>query len=48
MDDVVLMGRYGNLGPVRRPSRTDRAGVREALDQVGMAHLDFRRFEDLS
>jgi len=48
VEDVVLMGRYGNLGPVRRPSRTDRDQVKESLDQVGMAHLARRRFEDLS
>ena len=48
VEDVVLMGRYGNLGPVRRPSRADRDRVREALDQVGTAHLTGRRFEDLS
>ena len=42
------MGRYGNLGPIRRPTRTDRDQVKESLDQVGMAHLARRRFEDLS
>ena len=48
VEDVVLMGRYGNLGPVRRPSRSDRIKVRESLDQVGSGHLADRRFEDLS
>jgi len=48
VEDVVLMGRYGNLGPVRRPSRTDRDRVRESLDQVGLVHLADRRFENLS
>jgi len=42
------MGRYGNLGPVRRPSREDRNRVAEALEQVRMQHLAQRRFEDLS
>jgi ABC-type Mn2+/Zn2+ transport system ATPase subunit len=46
--DVVLMGRFGNLGPVRRPNREDRQRVHEALEQVGMDHLATRRFEDLS
>jgi ABC-type Mn2+/Zn2+ transport system ATPase subunit len=46
--DVVLMGRYGNLGLGRRPTRADRVKVGEALDQVGMVHLTKRRFEDLS
>ena len=48
VEDVVLMGRYGNLGPVRRPSRADRDRVRESLDQVGTVHLSARRFQDLS
>jgi ABC-type Mn2+/Zn2+ transport system ATPase subunit len=48
VEDVVLMGRYGNLGPVKRPSRADRERVRASLDQVGTAHLAGRRFEDLS
>ena len=48
VEDVVLMGRYGNLGPIRRPSREDRNRVGEALDQVGLVHLARRRFEDLS
>ena len=46
--DVVMMGRYGNLGPVRRPGRDDRSKVHEALEQVGMSHRVKRRFEDLS
>ena len=48
VEDVVLMGRYGLLGPVRRPSREDRERAREALAQVALeGHAD-RRFEDLS
>ena len=38
--DVVMMGRYPALGPLRRPTRIDREAVAEALAQVGMApHL---------
>ncbi|MGD2122146.1 MAG: metal ABC transporter ATP-binding protein [Gemmatimonadota bacterium] len=48
VEDVVLMGRYGLLGPVRRPSGKDRRRVTEALEQVHMDHLAQRRFEDLS
>jgi ABC-type Mn2+/Zn2+ transport system ATPase subunit len=48
VEDVVLMGRYGTIGPVRRATRDDRGRVAEALDQVRMAHLSNRRFEDLS
>jgi ABC-type Mn2+/Zn2+ transport system ATPase subunit len=35
--DVVMMGRYPRLGPVRRPGRDDHRAVREALEKVGMA-----------
>jgi len=48
VEDVVLMGRYGNLGPFRRPSAEDRRLAHGALDQVRMADLARRRFEDLS
>ena len=34
--DVVMMGRYPRLGPVRRPGSEDRRAVAEALRQVGM------------
>jgi ABC-type Mn2+/Zn2+ transport system ATPase subunit len=34
--DVVMMGRYPQLGPFRRPGGDDRDRVREALAQVGM------------
>jgi ABC-type Mn2+/Zn2+ transport system ATPase subunit len=40
VEDVVLMGRFPRLGPVRRPGRDDRRAVGDALEQVGMAgHL---------
>jgi len=35
--DVVMMGRYPALGPLRRPSAVDRRAVDEALAKVGMA-----------
>jgi len=35
--DVVMMGRYPLLGPVRRPGPADRRHVDEALHKVGMA-----------
>jgi ABC-type Mn2+/Zn2+ transport system ATPase subunit len=34
--EVVLMGRYGRLGLLRRPGQADRAAVASALEQVGM------------
>jgi manganese/iron transport system ATP-binding protein len=41
VSDVVEMGRYPGLGPVRRPGRDDHRAVRDALEQVGMAqHAD--------
>ena len=36
VEDVVMMGRFPRLGPVRRPGRDDRRAVVEALAQVGM------------
>lgn len=41
VDDVVMMGRYGHMGFLRRPSRLDREKADEALERVGM--IDFRR-----
>jgi ABC-type Mn2+/Zn2+ transport system ATPase subunit len=35
--DVVMMGRYPALGPLRRPGAQDRQAVAEALEQVGMS-----------
>jgi ABC-type Mn2+/Zn2+ transport system ATPase subunit len=35
--DVVMMGRYPALGPLRRPGSADRDAVAHALAQVGMA-----------
>jgi len=35
--DVVMMGRYPQLGPLRRPGAVDRRAVDEALSKVGMA-----------
>ena len=46
--DVVLMGRYGRLGWVRRPGSHDRAAAREALEQVGMSELGGRQISQLS
>ena len=37
VNDVVMMGRYPALGPVRRPGPDDRRAVAAALEQVGMA-----------
>jgi ABC-type Mn2+/Zn2+ transport system ATPase subunit len=37
--DVVLMGRYDRIGLGRRPSASDRALAREALEHVGILDL---------
>ena len=36
VEDVVTMGRFPRLGPVRRPGTADRKAVRDALAQVQM------------
>ncbi len=46
--DVVLMGRYGELGWLRRPGRRDRELALEALEQVGMLGLADRQISQLS
>ena len=46
--DVVLMGRYGRVGLLRRPGATDRAAVASALAQVGLAELAGRQIGELS
>lgn len=37
--DVVLMGRYGRMGPMRRARPADRAAVADALERVGLTAL---------
>ncbi|MBL8874254.1 MAG: ABC transporter ATP-binding protein [Phycisphaerae bacterium] len=46
--DVVLMGRYGRLGWIRRPGRTDRDAAMEALRKVGMEEFAARQISQLS
>lgn len=46
--DVVMMGRYGRIGWVKRPGRTDQQAVDEALGQIGIDDLAQRSLEDLS
>ena len=46
--DVVLMGRYREVGWFRRPGRADRAIASEALDRVGLIDRANRRFGTLS
>ncbi|MFB9799141.1 metal ABC transporter ATP-binding protein [Streptomonospora salina] len=46
--DVVMMGRYGRMGPTRRPRRADRAAVGAALERTGLTGLAHRRIGALS
>jgi manganese/iron transport system ATP-binding protein len=48
VEDVVMMGRYGHMGMLRRPSATDRAKVDEALARVGLGDLRQRQIGELS
>jgi len=46
--DVVMMGRYGALGWLRRPGRTERDLAFEALSKVGLTELSGRQISQLS
>jgi len=46
--DVVLMGRYGHLGWLRRPGREDRRVAEESLEKVGMLPFRDRQISNLS
>ncbi len=46
--EMVLMGRYGRIGLLRRPSATDRAAALNAMKRVGIADLADRPIRRLS
>lgn len=46
--DVALMGRYGHLGWLRRPTKKDRKIALEALEKVGMEKYQHHHIADLS
>jgi manganese/iron transport system ATP-binding protein len=48
VEDVVMMGRFGHMGLLRRPSATDRAKVDQALARVGLSDLRHRQIGELS
>ena len=48
VEDVVMMGRYGHMGFLRRPSATDRAKVDQALTRLGLTDLRHRQIGELS
>ena len=46
--EVVLMGRYGRIGLMRRPTAADRAAAVRAMDRVGVSDLADRPIARLS
>ncbi len=48
VEDVVMMGRYGHMGFLRRPSATDHAAVEQALQRVNMQDFRQRQIGELS
>ncbi len=48
VEDVVMMGRYGHMGFLRRASAKDHAAVDEALERVGMSDFRHRQIGELS
>jgi manganese/zinc/iron transport system ATP- binding protein len=48
VQDVVMMGRYGTLGWVKRPGPAEHAAALEALDKVGMRDYAERQISQLS
>jgi len=48
VEEVVMMGRYGWIGPARRPRPQDHEQVTKALHTVGMHHLAQEPFRELS
>ncbi|SDI79641.1 manganese/iron ABC transporter ATP-binding protein [Yangia pacifica] len=48
VEDVVMMGRYGHMGFLRRPSQADHAAVEAALARVGMTDFRLRQIGELS
>jgi manganese/iron transport system ATP-binding protein len=48
VEDVVMMGRYGHMGFLRRPAQADRDAVDSALRRVGMQDFRTRQIGELS
>ena len=46
--DVVLMGRYGHLGWIRRPGRKDKDYAARAIDMMGLTAVKERQISQLS
>ncbi len=48
VEDVVMMGRFGHMGILRRPGAADRTAVTDALTRVGMVDFRKRQIGELS
>lgn len=48
VNDVVMMGRYGTLGWLKRPTQKDRDAVQRALTQMNIQNLGARSIGELS
>ncbi len=48
VEDVVMMGRVGQIGLFRRPSKQDWAIVRQSLERVGAVDLAHKQIGELS
>lgn len=48
VEDVVMMGRYGHMGFLRRPKKSDHDAVDHALRRVGMSDFRKRQIGELS
>lgn len=48
VEDVVMMGRYGHMGFLRRPAKADQEAVDTALARVGMSAYRKRQIGELS
>jgi manganese/iron transport system ATP-binding protein len=48
VEDVVMMGRFGHMGWLRRPGAADRAAVESALSRVDMTEYRHRQIGELS
>ncbi|AGN25043.1 ABC transporter ATP-binding protein [Erysipelothrix rhusiopathiae] len=48
VEDIVLMGRYGHIGWIKRPRKEDREIANEMLERVGMSAYRDRQISQLS
>ncbi|PID42598.1 MAG: iron ABC transporter permease [Proteobacteria bacterium] len=48
VEDVVMMGRYGHMGFMRRPSKQDHEAANQALERVDMSAFKKRQIGELS